>query len=70
MVSVLSCGGKGCHGSAMERVLQGNDFVSACAVFQKAVFSCGFDDAFIGFRTAVAENYFFMPLFSQRSFAA
>ncbi len=68
VVSVLSCGGKGCHGSAMERVLQGNDFVSACAEFQKAVFSCGFDNAFIGFRAAVAEKYFFHTAFFTEEF--
>ena len=48
--------------------MQGNDFVSACAVFQKAVFSCGFDNAFIGFRAAVAEKYFFHAAFFTEEF--
>ena len=56
---ILSCSGKRSHGPAVERIYKRYDFLSAAAVFIKAVFSCDLNRALVCFCARITQEHFF-----------
>ncbi len=49
MENILTRSGKSCDRSAVEGIYKSNNFLSAAAVFVKAVFSCDLDSTLVSF---------------------